>query len=63
VVVVGRNGDDLGVGHGDLRLERGQLEMLLVLLRAVMAAREREDHRVITLEFAERTDRVGVVRQ
>ena len=53
VVLVGRDRDDLRVGHGDLRLERRQLEVLLVLLRAVVAAREREDQRIVALELAE----------
>ena len=45
------------------RLERRQLEVLLVLFRAVMAAREREDQRVAALELAERPDGAGVVGQ
>src|SRR3954465_13821397 len=36
VVRVGRDRGDLGVAHGDLRIERGELEVLLVLLRAVV---------------------------
>ena len=54
VVLVGRDRGDLGVGDGDLRIERGELEVLLVLLRAVVAAREREDHRIVALQLAER---------
>jgi hypothetical protein len=61
LVLVRRDRDHLGVGHGDLRLERRQLEVLLVLLRAVVAAREREDQRVAALEFAEPADGAGVV--
>ena len=53
VVVVGRDRGDLGVGHGDLRIERGELQVLLVLLRAVVAAREREDQRIVALQLAE----------
>ena len=53
-MVVGRDRDDLGVGDSDLRLERRQLEVLLMLFRAVVAAREREDQGVVALEFAER---------
>src|SRR5207249_4456383 len=53
VVVIGRDRDHLGVRHGDLRVERGELQMLLVLLRAVVAAREREDQRVLALQLAE----------
>ena len=63
VVLVGRDRDDLRVGHGDLRLERRQLEVLLVLLRAVVAAREREDHRIGALQLAELARGVGVIGQ
>ena len=49
VVVVRRDRGDLRVGDGDLRIERGELQMLLVLLRALVAAREREDQRVVAL--------------
>ena len=38
VVRVGRDRGDLGVRHRDLRVERGELEVLLVLLRAVVTA-------------------------
>ena len=51
--VVGRDRGDLRVGDGDLRIERGELEVLLVLLRAVVAARERQDQRVVALQLAE----------
>ena len=37
VVVVGRDRGDLGVRHRDLRVERCELQMLLVLLGAVVA--------------------------
>jgi len=37
----------------------GQLEVLLVFFRAVVAAREREDQRIAALELAERADRAG----
>ena len=53
VVVVGRDRGDLRVGDRDLRIERGELKVLLVLLRAVVAAREREDQRVVALQLAE----------
>ena len=49
VVLVGRDGGDLGVGHRDPRVERGQLEMLLVLLGAVVAAGEGQDQGVAAL--------------
>ena len=35
--------------------------MLLVLLRAEVAAREREDQRIIALKFAEPAQRAGVI--
>jgi hypothetical protein len=38
VVVVGGDRGDLSVFHGDLRVERGEFQMLLVLLGAVVAA-------------------------
>src|SRR5205807_2864345 len=63
VVVVSGDRRDLGVGHGDLRVERGELLMLLVLLRAVMTAREREDQRIIALQRAELARRRGVIGQ
>src|SRR5215211_2680375 len=47
VMVVGCDRGDLGVGDGDLRIVRGELEVLLVLLGAVVAARERQDERVV----------------
>ena len=63
VVVVGRDRDDLGVGDGDLRIVRSELQVLLVLLRAVVAPRQCEDQRVVALELAELAYRVGVIRQ
>jgi hypothetical protein len=48
-----RDGGDLGVGDGDLGIERGQLEVLLVLFGAVVAAREGEDEGVVALQLAE----------
>jgi hypothetical protein len=53
VVVVGGDRGNLGVCHSDLRIERGKIQMLLVFLRAVVAARERQDQGIIALEFAE----------
>jgi hypothetical protein len=63
VVVVSRDRGDLGVGDGDLRIERSQLQVLLVLLGAIVAAREREDQRVIALQLAQPPHGFGVVRQ
>jgi hypothetical protein len=60
---VGGDGDDLGVGDGDLRVVGGQLEVLLVVLRAVAAAREYEDHRVGPLQLAQPPPGLGVVGQ
>jgi hypothetical protein len=62
VVLVGRDRRDLCVRHGDLRLERGQLQVLLVLLRAVVAAGEGEDQRIPALDLAETAHGAGVVR-
>ena len=63
VVLVGRDRDDLRVRHRDLRLERGEPQVLLVLLRAVVAAGEREDQRIAALELAERARTSVVVGQ
>jgi hypothetical protein len=43
MVIVGSDRGDLSVGHCDLRVERGEFQMLLVLLWAVVAARKRKD--------------------
>jgi hypothetical protein len=53
LVVIGGDRCNLRVCHGDLWVKRGKLQMLLVFFRAVMAARERQDEGVITLEVAE----------
>src|SRR3954447_20883560 len=63
VVVVSRDRDDLGVGNRDPRLECRQFEVLLVLLRAVVPARQREDQRVAALDLAERADVAFVIGQ
>src|SRR3954470_5863236 len=47
VVLGGGDRGDPGVGHVDLRVVRREIEVLLVLLRAVVAAREREDQRIV----------------
>jgi hypothetical protein len=39
----GGNRGDLGVRHCDLRVERGEFQMLQVLIGAIVAARKRED--------------------
>ena len=49
MMVIGGDRGDLGVGHRDLGVERGEFQMLLVLLRAVVAARKRQDQRIIAL--------------
>jgi hypothetical protein len=49
VVVVSGDGGDLDVADRDLRIEPSELEVLLVLLRAVVPAREGEDQRILAL--------------
>ena len=49
MVIVGGDRGDLSVRHRDLRVERGEFQMLLVLLWAIVAARKREDQRIIAL--------------
>jgi hypothetical protein len=44
-------------------MERGELEVLLVLLRAVVPAREREDQGVVALELAQLSRHLRVIRQ
>jgi hypothetical protein len=63
VMVVGRDRGYLRVSNGDLRIERRQLEVLLVLLRAVVAAREGENQRIVTLNLAELPGHLLVIRQ
>ena len=46
-------GGDPSVCHGDLRVEGGEFQMLLVLLGAIVAARQGEDQRIIALQLAE----------
>jgi len=41
------------VCHSDFRIKRGKFQMLLARLRAVMAARKRQDQGISALEFAE----------
>ena len=63
VVLVGRDRRDLRVGDGDFRIARDQFEVLHVLLRAVVAAGERQDHRVLALDLAQLSRRARVVGQ
>src|SRR5580658_4212411 len=49
MVVVRRDRGDLGVADGDLWIERSELQMLLMFVRTVMTARQREDQWVISL--------------
>jgi hypothetical protein len=52
MVVIGGDRGNLGVCHCDLRIRRGQLQMLLVFFRAaVVATRKRQDQGIIALEF------------
>ena len=60
-MIVGSDRGYLSVRHRDLRVKSGEFQMLLVLLWAVMAARQREDQRVIALEFAELAQRACVI--
>jgi len=53
MMIVGGDGCYLSVRHGDLRVERRQFPMLLVLLGAVVSARERENQWISALQLAE----------
>src|SRR5205823_951001 len=59
----GRDRQDLRIGNGDLGVGGRELEVLLVVLRAVMATREHENQRVVALQLAQATTGLGVVRQ
>src|ERR1700758_3899833 len=63
MVIVGGDGSDLSVRHRNLRVEGGEFQMLLVLLRAIVPARKREDQRIIALQFAELAQRFSVIGQ
>src|SRR5215203_4734122 len=63
VMLVGRDRGDLGVGDGDLRIVGGELEVLLVLLGAVVATREREDQGIVALKLAEPPGDVRMIGQ
>jgi len=62
-MVVGRNGRDLRVCHGNLWIERREFPVLLVFLGTVVTSSEGEDHRIVALQLAEFALRVRVVRQ
>src|SRR4029079_357797 len=62
-MVVGRDRRDLRVGHRDLRVERSELQVLLVLLGAVVPPGEREDERVLALDLAQAAQGPGVIGQ
>jgi hypothetical protein len=62
-MVVGGDRGYLRISHRDLRIVLGQLQVLPVLFRAVVATREREDHRIPALYLAQRADGAGVVGQ
>jgi hypothetical protein len=49
MVVVSRNRGNLGICHSDLRVKRREFQMLLVFFWAVVAARQSEDQRIVTL--------------
>jgi hypothetical protein len=51
------------MAHRDLRLERRQFEVVLVLFRAIVAARQYEDQRIAALQLAESTNSAGVIEQ
>lgn len=61
-MVVGDDRNNLGVCHSNRRVERGELEMLLMLLWAVMTAREGEDQGIIALKPAEPVQIARVTR-
>jgi len=61
-MVVGDDRGDLGAGHRDLGVAGRQLEVLLVLFRAVVAARQGEDQRIAALKLAQPAHRAGMVR-
>ena len=63
VVIVGGDRDDLSVRHGDLGVERSDFQMLLVLFRAIVAARQREDERIVALQLAEFAQFARVIGQ
>jgi hypothetical protein len=63
VVVVGGDGHDLSVCDSDLRVERGEFQMLLVFFWAVVAARKRQNQGIVALQLAELAQFVRVIGQ
>src|SRR5579862_8205166 len=63
MVIVGGDRGDLSVRHRNLRVEGGEFQMLLVLLRAIVPPRKREDQRIIALQFAQLAQRFSVIGQ
>jgi hypothetical protein len=61
--VVRRDRHDAGVGDGELGLQRRELEVLLLVLRAVVPASEHQDERVVALKLAQPASLPRVVRQ
>jgi hypothetical protein len=49
--------------HRDLRVEGGQLQVLLMVLGAEVAPRQDKDHRVVAVQLAESAPLAGVVGQ
>src|SRR5271170_2811955 len=62
-MIVGGDRGHLGISHRNLRVVGRQLQVLLVLSRAVVAMCQGEDQRVAALKLAERAHRAGVVRK
>ena len=63
VMVIGGNHNNLRVCHRNFRIKRGKVQMLLVFLRAVMAARKRQNQGIIALKFAEPAQCARVIGQ
>src|ERR1700689_3864560 len=63
MMIVGGDRGDLRVRHRNPRVERGELQMLLVLLWAIVAARQREDQWIVALQLAELARGARVIGQ
>src|SRR5689334_1446863 len=61
VMVVCRDRYDLRIPNSDLRIESCKIQMLLVLLRTVVATRQCEDHWIAVLQLTELARRVRMV--